>query len=291
MPEPSSRASIESTDNFTTFIRANLSQFSYSAVELDRDNSTTPATVFAGVNAIDQAFVYENIGGFGGTFNETNFSNEPGSVKGLKSPYVGELLQFHPVVAELNPAGTMLTFSSYLAGSSFDSGGGIAVDPTGTNIYLAGTTFSSDFATKGTQMSSYHGFASGFIAKIGPAPSGSATATSTASSSATPTATATSSMSTTPTATATPNGAKISAPTKVTVKPIGIGISASSTAKVIIKNLGKTGGLIGNIAMSNNQAGTAFTLSCPGTVRYCAAWDADRDAHLHPRCDLGRRDR
>ncbi len=268
----------ESTDNFTTFVRANIPQFSYSALEVDRDNSTTPSTVFAGVNALDQAYVYENPSGYGGAFTATNFANQPGSVKGLKNPYVGELLQFHPVVAELNPGGTALTFSSYLAGSSYDSAGGVAVDPTGTNIYLAGTTFSSDFPMQGSQVSSYHGFASGFIAKIGPAPSGSPTATSTASSSATPTltgtpgrtptptstATGTPAATATPTATSTPTGARISAPSTLTVKPVGIGISASSMAKFVIKNIGKSGDLIGNISLENNQ-GNGFKLSSSGS--------------------------
>ena len=50
----------------------------------------------------------------------------------------------------------------------------------------------------------------------------------------------------------------------MTLKPVGIGIGASSTAKFVIKNIGKGGNLIGNIALTNKQAGTAFTLSSPG---------------------------
>jgi hypothetical protein len=68
----------------------------------------------------------------------------------------------------------------------------------------------------------------------------------------------------TPSASPTPDGAKIEAPSKVTLKRVGIGTGASSTAKVIIKNTGKPGDLTGNISLSNNQPGTAFTLSSSG---------------------------
>ena len=185
----------------------------------------------------------------------TTLTDQPGSIRGLKSPLAGELLEFHPVVTEFNP-GTGLIFSTYLASSSWDTPGGIAIDPTGSDIYVAGTTYGADFPIAGPTPAGtgYDGFSNGFVAKIGPPPGATATATGTPG----PTLVAT------PTATATPNGAKISAPSKVTVKPVGIGIGASSTAKVIIKNIGKTGGLIGNISLANSQAGTAFTLSAPG---------------------------
>lgn len=53
---------------------------------------------------------------------------------------------FDAFVAKLNPAGGALVFSTYLGGSSDDRGNGIAVDATG-NVYVAGTTSSSDFPT------------------------------------------------------------------------------------------------------------------------------------------------
>jgi uncharacterized repeat protein (TIGR01451 family) len=51
-------------------------------------------------------------------------------------------------VAKLNPlapAGTQLLFSTYLGGSATDSGTGIAIDSGAANIYLTGSTNSSDF--------------------------------------------------------------------------------------------------------------------------------------------------
>ena len=47
-------------------------------------------------------------------------------------------------VAQLNPAGSALVYSTYLAGSSSDSGGGIAVGPEGS-AYVTGSTSSTDF--------------------------------------------------------------------------------------------------------------------------------------------------
>ena len=49
-------------------------------------------------------------------------------------------------VAELNPTGSTLLFSTYLGGSGEDSGLGIVLDPAG-NIYVSGGTDSTDFPT------------------------------------------------------------------------------------------------------------------------------------------------
>jgi hypothetical protein len=246
----------ESTDNFNTFISSNIQLPGITGGAIDHDNSTpTHSTIYAGFNSLQQAYVYENTAGYNGTFVVTTLTDQPGAIRGLKSPLAGESLEFHPVVTEFNP-GTGLIFSTYLASSSWDTPGGIAIDPTGSDIYVAGTTYGADFPIAGPTPAGtgYDGFSNGFVSKIGPPPAATATATGTPG----PTSSAT------PTATATPNGAKISAPSKVTVKPVGIGIGASSTAKVIIKNIGNTGGLIGNISLTNNQAGTAFVLSSPG---------------------------
>ena len=49
-------------------------------------------------------------------------------------------------VSELNPAGSALLYSTYLGGSSYDEGDGIAVDGSG-NAYITGFTYSSNFPT------------------------------------------------------------------------------------------------------------------------------------------------
>jgi hypothetical protein len=49
-------------------------------------------------------------------------------------------------VTKLNPAGSALVYSTFLGGSSYDSGSGIAVDSAG-NSYVIGQTYSPDFPT------------------------------------------------------------------------------------------------------------------------------------------------
>src|SRR5207244_3103307 len=56
-------------------------------------------------------------------------------------------------VSQLNPAGSALSFSSYLGGSSNDSANGVALDQSG-NIYLTGQTSSTDFPTRGAAQGS-----------------------------------------------------------------------------------------------------------------------------------------
>jgi hypothetical protein len=55
-------------------------------------------------------------------------------------------------VAELNPAGTTLLYSSYIAGATTpgETAFGVAADPTGKAVYLTGQTLSADFPTNST---------------------------------------------------------------------------------------------------------------------------------------------
>jgi Beta-propeller repeat/HYDIN/CFA65/VesB-like, Ig-like domain len=81
-------------------------------------------------------------------------------------------------VTELNAAGTMVVYSTYLGGTGGDSGNAIAVDASGA-AYVAGMTASSDFpVTPGTFQQTGGGVSvDAFVAKIYPA--GAATAYST----------------------------------------------------------------------------------------------------------------
>jgi hypothetical protein len=62
---------------------------------------------------------------------------------GLQSANRGNTDAF---VTKLNPAGDGFVYSTYLGGSGYDIGDGLALDPEG-RAYVAGTTFSSDFPT------------------------------------------------------------------------------------------------------------------------------------------------
>lgn len=70
-------------------------------------------------------------------------------------------------VSELNAGGSALLFSTYLGGSNNDSGSGIALDSSG-NIYVTGTTSSTNFpTTPGAYQTTYSGGANNaFVAKI-----------------------------------------------------------------------------------------------------------------------------
>jgi hypothetical protein len=80
---------------------------------------------------------------------------------------------FDAFVAKLNPSGSALVFSTYLGGSGFDGGYGIAVDATG-NVYVTGKTDSPDFPTKNPlpalAIPAARGSTDAFIAKIAPQP-------------------------------------------------------------------------------------------------------------------------
>jgi hypothetical protein len=70
-------------------------------------------------------------------------------------------------VAELNAAGNVLVFSTYLSGSQFDQVGGLAVDTNG-NTYITGSTFSKDFPTKAPFQSASAGGINAVVAKFSP---------------------------------------------------------------------------------------------------------------------------
>jgi hypothetical protein len=71
------------------------------------------------------------------------------------------------IVVEIDPAASTQLFATYLGGSGDDSPGGIAVDASG-NIYIEGTTSSTDFpVTQGAFQGQLTGSTNTFIAKIG----------------------------------------------------------------------------------------------------------------------------
>jgi Bacterial Ig-like domain (group 3)/Beta-propeller repeat len=72
-------------------------------------------------------------------------------------------------VTKISPEGSALVYSTYLGGSNFDVGFGIAVDGAG-NAYVTGSTESTDFPTKNPLQSTFGGgIADAFVAEINPA--------------------------------------------------------------------------------------------------------------------------
>ena len=72
-------------------------------------------------------------------------------------------------VAQLNTTGSALVYSTYLGGSDFDTGSGVAVDPEG-NAYVTGATRSTDFpTTPGALDTSFNGGPwDAFVTKLDP---------------------------------------------------------------------------------------------------------------------------
>jgi Bacterial Ig-like domain (group 3)/Beta-propeller repeat len=68
-------------------------------------------------------------------------------------------------VAKINAAGSALVYSTYLGGSGYDSGWGIAVDSAG-NAYVTGYTASTDFPTKNPLQAAQGGYGDAFVAKL-----------------------------------------------------------------------------------------------------------------------------
>ncbi len=113
----------------------------------------------------------------GETFS-TDFPRPAGTLGGVSAaPSPNNGASF---VAEVNPAGTQLLYSTYLAGTNsnqFESANSIAVD-SGGKIYVTGGTFSTDFPTtssgfkNGTNAGNING--TSYIAKLDPTVTGAA---------------------------------------------------------------------------------------------------------------------
>src|SRR5207244_2175446 len=86
-----------------------------------------------GVDALGNAYVT------GRTFS-TNFPTTAGSFQTTLGG-LGDVF-----VTKLNPTGSALVYSTYLGGSGFDNGEGVAVDVAG-NAYVTGSTPSTNFPT------------------------------------------------------------------------------------------------------------------------------------------------
>lgn len=68
-------------------------------------------------------------------------------------------------VAKLNSSGAVLSYATYLGGSSDDSANGIAVDGSG-NAYVTGATSSAGWATAGAYDTTQNGLSDAFVAKL-----------------------------------------------------------------------------------------------------------------------------
>ncbi len=70
-------------------------------------------------------------------------------------------------MTKINAAGSALVYSTYLGGSSFETGSasGIAVDSSG-NAYVTGYTSSIDFPTANAFQTTIRGYHNAFVTKL-----------------------------------------------------------------------------------------------------------------------------
>ena len=95
----------------------------------------------------------------GGVTNSANFPVTSGA---LQTVYNGAQDGF---VAKINAAGSALSYSTYLGGSSFNWISGIAVDSSG-NAYVSGYTSSFDFPTVGAVQVAFNGYYDAFVSEL-----------------------------------------------------------------------------------------------------------------------------
>ena len=94
----------------------------------------------------------------------TASSNFPTTANVFQSALGGPSNAF---VAKLDPSGAVLLYSSFLGGSNYDYGQGMALDQYG-NVYVTGYTQSTNFPTVNPIQSGNDGNGDAFVAKVNP---------------------------------------------------------------------------------------------------------------------------
>ena len=99
---------------------------------------------------------------------ETSSANFPTTAGAFQVANAGVTGSTDVIVTKLNPTGTALAYSTYLGGSFFDSGVGIAVDGAGS-AYVTGLTGSANFpTTAGAFQGAFAGSTDVFVTKLNP---------------------------------------------------------------------------------------------------------------------------
>ena len=96
-----------------------------------------------------------------GTTGNCNVNNFP-TLNPIQGTFGGRGDVF---ITKVNAAGSALVYSTFLGGSGFDGGGGIAVDNSG-NAYVAGHAGSADFPTTNPFQAIFGGSSDAFVAKV-----------------------------------------------------------------------------------------------------------------------------
>ena len=126
-------------------------------VKLNADGNALVYSTYLGGSHIDEAEAIAVDGEGNAYFTGTTFS--AGLFTGA---YSGDGDAF---VAKLNASGSALDYGTYLGGSGYDFGVGIAVDSAG-NAYILGQTYSADLPTENPLQADYGGSGDAFVAKL-----------------------------------------------------------------------------------------------------------------------------
>jgi hypothetical protein len=104
-----------------------------------------------------------------GATGSTNFPTTPGAFQTTFGGPLDPEIRRDAFVSKLNPAGNVLSYSTYLGGNQGDDGSGIAVDAAG-DAYVTGTTGSTNFpTTPGAFQTTIAGVSDAFVSKLNPA--------------------------------------------------------------------------------------------------------------------------
>jgi hypothetical protein len=98
----------------------------------------------------------------------TSSGNFPVSAAALQTSFAGVQDAF---IAKINAAGSALVYSTYLGGSSFAWGSGVAVDA-GGNAYVTGYTSSGNFPTNSGVQAGFNGLYDAFVSEVNTAGNG-----------------------------------------------------------------------------------------------------------------------
>ena len=151
---PIQAANAGGQDAFVTKINAAGSSLAYSTYLGGNAGSAATPEVANGI-AVDSS-------GNAYVTGATPSSNFPITVGSYQVAFDGVQDAF---VTKVNAAGTAWSYSTYLGGTSFDWGGGIAVDSSGS-AYVAGYTSSPDFPSLTGVQTGFNGMYDAFVSKL-----------------------------------------------------------------------------------------------------------------------------
>jgi hypothetical protein len=170
--DSSGNAYVTGSTGSTDFPTMNPLQPSYGGGSYDafvsKINATGSALVYStylGGNGFDQGDgIAVDSSGNAYVTGSTGSTNFP-TMNPLQPSYGGG--SYDAFVSKINATGSALVYSTYLGGSGFDQGNGIAVDSSG-NAYVAGSTQSTDFPTVNPLQPKFGGVNDVFVTKINP---------------------------------------------------------------------------------------------------------------------------